>query len=286
MRVVTNLRVQLLCVVVLLVYAAIDSIAPSYGALSKVVIRDAPTRKKSITTGTAFAVDNAGTWVTARHIIDGCKEIYLALDQTKLDQKKSYPFILDSKGKNRTYVVKAALTFVDNKTDLAILTTSIKHNAPLPLAIPSPRAEPSYKQAVAVGYPASKPGEILSSFLGANIGILHFGKTIVKQTILSWSIADRNPFSISLSGISGGPILNTKGEVIGVIIGQNIRRGRIYTSTPHALAHTLASNKLALQQTRPTTTVSFNKNNYSNYANNLRQQDSVVQVYCPNLHLN
>lgn len=135
--------------------------------------------------GTGFMVDNRGYLATSAHVIEGASRI----------------FVQDSKGVD----YRAETVYTDNEKDLAILLISdedFKPSGALPYGISrssTELAEPVFT----LGYPKD---EIVygEGYLSAKTGLK--GDTLAYQVSLS-----ANP------GNSGGPVLNRKGEVIGIL---------------------------------------------------------------------
>ncbi len=162
-------------------------------------------------TGTAFAIDNEGNWLTARHVVDGCSEVALKI------------------GNNR---IIGAEYDVFEKNDLALLNTNWARR-PLPNDVNTRRqvGETGYF----IGFPQGRPGEAVGSLISRNRMLVR-GRYTSDESVLAWAeIGRTNGLRGSLGGLSGAPVLDKDGEVIGVITAENPRRGRIYSVAPRAL---------------------------------------------------
>ncbi|MEP1231639.1 MAG: serine protease [Litorimonas sp.] len=205
---------------------------------------DAP----SSSVGTAFAINNTGQWMTARHVVDGCDDIGLKI------------------GKNQTLRVKAAIS---QEADLAVLSSAWTR-PPLPNDLNSSRqiGEAGYF----FGFPQGRPGEAIGKLLGRNRMIVR-GRYTSDEAILAWSeIGRTNGIFGSLGGLSGGPALDKDGEIIGVVTAESPRRGRIYTVAPlhlrnHIKPQNIKTNPLKLSA-------------YAPIADQLRRDRRIVQVIC------
>jgi len=199
--------------------------------------------------GTAFSIDNKGTWLTARHVVDGCDEIALNIG--------SGQFI-------------STVSKMSKDTDIATLTSSWNRQ-PLATDIYSQRrvGERGYF----FGFPQGKPGEVVGQLLGRNI--MHIrGRYRSEEPILVWSELGRTRGLFgSLGGISGGPVMDADGEVVGIIVAESPRRGRVYTATP-------ASLQTFLPKDPNVNTQAIEDVSYGLYADKLRRQRRVTQVIC------
>ncbi len=161
--------------------------------------------------GTAFAIDDQGTWLTARHVVDSCDQIAINL------------------GQGRALKVTA---LISRDSDTAILTSTWKRE-PLPSDLFTTRqiGERGYF----FGFPQGRPGEAAATLLGRHNMVIR-GRYDTKEPILAWSeIGRTRGLEGSLGGISGGPVLDKDGEVIGVVAAESPRRGRIYSVAPRNL---------------------------------------------------
>jgi hypothetical protein len=215
---------------------------------------DAPDRAGPAT-GTAFSVASNGVWVTARHVVDGCRQAALVV----------------SEGTG----VAAAARF-DPRGEAALLLT--EGGAPaLPLALQAPLREG--ERAYHPGFPQGRPGEAASQLIGRE-NLLVRGRGARTEPVLVWAEVGRT-FGLtgSLGGLSGAPALDAEGRVIGVTIAEAPRRGRIYTTTPETLARLMAS------RVTPTGAVAaspapLTPANYGDVARTLRRDLRVAEVVC------
>ena len=205
--------------------------------------------------GTAFSVGDSGTWLTARHVVDGCKSAAIV--------------VADGRG------VAARIT-IDPRADAAILTT--EGGAP---AVPLGLEEPLRRGARAYhpGFPQGHPGEAASRLLGRENLVVH-GRGARTEPVLVWAEVGRtDTLKGTLAGLSGAPALDSAGRVIGVTVAESPRRGRIYTTAPETLRTLLDphrrrnSGELAMGEAITT-------ENYGRVADGLRRDLRVAQVVC------
>jgi S1-C subfamily serine protease len=206
-------------------------------------------------TGTAFSVSGAGVWITARHVVDGCRQTALVV------------------GENTGV---AARPRIDPVGEAALLAT--EGGAPaLPLALGAPLREGEV--AYHPGFPQGRPGEAASQLIGRENLVIH-GRGARTEPVLVWAEVGRTEgLAGSLGGLSGAPALDASGRVIGVTIAEAPRRGRIYTTTPETVAHLIASRGQPLPATM-VQSVSLTRANYGKVADVLRRDLRVAQVVC------
>lgn len=209
-------------------------------------------------TGTAFSVAQSGVWLTARHVVQDCRQVAL--------------IVAEGRG-------VVAEVHLDPKADIAVLVTQ-GGAPPLPLA----KAAPASQGALSYhpGFPRGSAGEVASRYLGPER--LHGrGRAAPDQPVLSWAEVGRTDgLKGSLAGLSGAPALDAAGRVIGVTLSEAPRRGRIYTTTPQSMASAMAlagsvqtASDIAGTADEPVTV-----DNYGRVADGLRRDLRVVQVAC------
>ena len=166
--------------------------------------------------GAAFSVADGGVWLTARRVVDGCgRLVVLASDTEGLPAKAG----------------------AGPRDQVAVLTTH--GGAPaLPLAAAAPAAgAPAYD----LGYPRGRPGEVATRFLGRRALDLH-ARRLGRPPVLVWAETGRTEgLRGDLTGLFGAPALDGMGRVVGVVLSEAPRRGRMYTTTPQEIAWALAA---------------------------------------------
>lgn len=198
--------------------------------------------------GTAFAIDTQGNWLTARHVVDSCDQVGLKI------------------GTNR--IIAASVQTLE-ENDLAVLTTRWGRK-PLPNDVLNPRqvGETGYF----IGFPQGKPGEVVGSLISRSRMVVK-GRYTSEESVLAWAeIGRTNGLRGSLGGLSGAPVLDKDGEVIGVVTAENPRRGRIYSVAPRAL------QPFFLDRTGKAEPIQ--KERYGLQADRLRRDRRIAQVLC------
>jgi S1-C subfamily serine protease len=206
-------------------------------------------------TGTAFSVASSGVWITARHVIDGCREAALVVG--------------DGRG-------VAATFYIDPTGEAALLST--EGGAPaLPLELSAPLHEGEL--AFHPGFPQGKPGEAASRLLGRENLVVR-GRGARTEPVLVWAEVGRTRgLDGSLGGLSGAPALDSQGRVLGVTIAEAPRRGRIYTTVPETVQHLIARSHTPLPVAQ-TSGTPITGDNYGKVADGLRRDLRVAQVIC------
>jgi S1-C subfamily serine protease len=217
------------------------------------IVVEAPSEPQA-GSGTAFSVADDGVWLTARHVVDGCRQAAI--------------IVADGRG-------VVAKVRIDVRGEAAVLTTDGGAPAmPLGINLPLKRGERAFHP----GYPQGHPGEVTSRLLGREKLVVK-GRGAHSEPVLVWAEVGRtNTLKGALSGLSGAPALDVAGRVIGVTIAEAPRRGRIYTTAPETVAQILAGNSRRASSFavgEPITT-----ENYGRVADSLRRDLRVAQVVC------
>lgn len=201
--------------------------------------------------GTAFASSDNGEWVTARHVVDSCQDIGIKIASRQLLR-----------------INKAELL---QNADLARLSTDWTRT-PLPTDLNTPRTvgETGYF----FGYPQGDPGEVVASLLSRGRMQVR-GRYRTDEGVLVWSELSRSRGLLgSLGGLSGGPVLDKDGELIGVVAAETMRRGRIYTVSPANLRRIVAPTHSPAE--------ALTLKDYALQADRLRRDRRIAQVVCLN----
>ena len=146
--------------------------------------------------GTAFYLGN-NLWMTARHVINECKEVYL-----KNDNKNSF--------------IEKIL--IHPNSDLALFSNN--NLIPEKFEI----GKEISKFVFSSGYPAGKPGDVALEFAGFMAMEARSYNILEKHSI--YAVLEKNPRNLlSFGGISGGPAFDSSGNINGVVVAEFTRRG-------------------------------------------------------------
>lgn len=199
-------------------------------------------------TGTAFAINQDGLWLTARHVVDSCDRVGIRI------------------GRGRTVKVESMII---ERSDLAVLKSNWDRR-PLPADLESQRqiGEIGYF----FGYPQGKPGEVVGSLIGRNRMKVR-GRYTNEEAILAWSELGRSRnLKGSLGGLSGAPVLDKDGEIIGVVSAESPRRGRVYSVAPRYLRGIITNPGVGVEP--------LSLDTYGVGADRLRRDRRLAQVIC------
>jgi len=219
-----------------------------------------PTRMSAVTanvetaSGTAFSISDAGVWLTARHTLEGCRQ----------------PAIVVAEGRGVAARVRAV------RGDIAVLTT--QGGAPALGLARLGQGTGDGQLTFLPGFPQGRPGEAASRWLGVQ-SVRARGRGQRPQVLLAWAEVGRTDgLTGTLAGLSGAPVLDGAGQVVGVALAWAPRRGRIFSSTPEDLRAAVAAAGVGPVPTAPGETIT--PDNYGRVADSLRRDLSVAQVVC------
>ncbi len=204
--------------------------------------------------GTAFAINTSGVWLTARHVVDGCQDVGLVVGGGRL--------------------LRASDVRTSPDTDLALLFTN---RAPHALPLNLDKEFHVGDRGFHVGFPQGLPGEASSQLTGRS-RLVTDGRYRLDEQVFAWVETDRSfGAERTLSGMSGGPVLDANGAVVGVTIAESPRRQRVYSAPPESIARFLESQGLSApgEDARPLVASSWETE-----ADRLRRELAVVKVVC------
>jgi len=212
---------------------------------------------KTSSSGTAFAL-GGGYWLSARHVVDGCSSLMLLA------------------GNQSWGAVRMRGQAVSSKTsDLALVQT--KRTSPA-FSFAEPKDIRQNQSGFLVGFPQGRVGEVQAKLLGRGRAVFSKRHSNSEPVLVWVETGRREGVKGTLGGISGGPIFDARGRVIGVIIAESLRRGRVYTAAPASIRRSLAIWGLNAQSADPAGV--FTSDNYILQGDYLRQAGRVVKVLC------
>lgn len=236
----------------------VGPVGPGQDSDDVIVIQDDEKGMRQQYTGTAFSIDERGLWVTARHVTDQCARLTLLR-----------PF--------RSPLPVVGLS-PHSRADVSLLQTEGGYEA-----LDVEYATPEYNQeGFHFGFPRGEPGAVYSRLIGRKT-MKTVGRRTYKETVHVWAEQIRIPDSDeSLGGISGGPILNKNGDVVGIHVAGSIRRGRSFSSLPKNIGDLLERSGVSLQagDEYDVDETSLTSLGFSSVGDALRSDITVAQVIC------
>jgi S1-C subfamily serine protease len=208
--------------------------------------------------GTSFSI-GPGVWLTARHVANSvCQRVILIVDGRK---------------------VPAKIAYLHPQADLALLKTANASGPALPLETGDvAQNETGYT----FGYPKEKLGGTKDRLMGRSRMQLS-GTINGTGPVLTWAEMVRYPDDLpALSGMSGGPVFDEHGKIIGIMVAASVRRGRIHTVAPEILQAIAQSFALSDQSAKaePVSDVTTPNVSLSATVSALSKSSRIVQTYC------
>ncbi|MDP3403374.1 MAG: serine protease [Brevundimonas sp.] len=203
--------------------------------------------------GTAFSIAGEGRWLTARHVVEGCRRPALVV------------------GGGRAVAADVRLS---PRADIALLIT-----AGGPPALPVTTTAPLRvgQRAFHAGFPQGRPGEVTSRLLGRETLKVR-GRGARDEPVLAWAEVGRTlGLEGTLAGLSGAPTLDRRGRVVALTIAEAPRRGRIYTTAPDTLGPAIRGEQPANE---PLFGEPVTIDNYGRVADDMRRDLRIAQVVC------
>lgn len=217
------------------------------------VVVNAPDIPFQPSSGTAFSIAGEGRWVTARHVVEGCRQPALVV------------------GGGRAVAADVRLA---PRADIAVLLTD---GGPPALPVYSGSELRRGQRAYHPGFPQGRPGEVASRLLGRETLRVR-GRGERDEPVLAWAEVGRTRgLEGTLAGLSGGPVLDARGRAVGVTLAESPRRGRVYSTSPETFGPTVGGQQAADEQVLGEP---VNTDNYGQVAEGLRRDLRVAQVVC------
>ena len=212
--------------------------------------------------GTAFKISN-NSWITARHVVHGCQTVYLSNEAIKD-------------------------IFIPPSSDLALLVTDTFDVEKFELSwFPSSKNEINDRSDLAIGdlgysmgFPKGKPGEARLKFAGY-VEMIQRGAYNLTEPVKIWIETQRQPRSLDqMGGISGGPIFNEEGAVVGVHVANSVRKGRAFSVDEYAISWLVMATSKSDQLTKGNPKTIISDKTWSNIASAWRNNGRIKKVIC------
>ena len=204
--------------------------------------------------GSAFAIEPAGTWLTAQHVVEGCRQVYLKVGKA----------------------LRVGRIYRHPRADVSVILTK-----PVAPTLGFDFSDFRQRQdGFHFGYPGGKPGSVYSQLLG-RAAARHGGPGGWKEPVIAWAEVQRAPNRRgSLGGISGGAVLNHKGSIVGVTIAEEPRRGRVISAAPVSLLEVLQRAGVKPSSKSSSGSARITPTNFDRAGRELRDRHTVAQVVC------
>lgn len=224
-------------------------------SLNDPVFRVEVDRRSGVSIGTAFSIDAEGIWLTARHVTDGCSQVGL---------------------RGRNGWVRATTAWMHPRADLAVLRTQ---GGAAAFTLSSDTLVLG-QDGFGMGFPQGKPGAVHGRLIGRS-QMQAEGRFNGRAPTLSWAEQRRQPnFEGTLGGISGGPMLDARGNIIGVMVAESPRRGRFETLAPEVLTSLTTPDRALRRAPQGSTAVTVLRDNFGRSADGLRERLQITQAVC------
>ena len=212
--------------------------------------------KQTDATGTAFAVTAQGPLLTAAHVTDGCERVG----------------VLANERARSPNLARAVLTHP--VADAALIELS--HRGP-PLPLGDDRSLRRGDDGFSFGYPRARPGAVHGTLMGRDTARRDEGGGTFP--VLVWADADRDPENdLPLSGLSGGPVLDRNGRVVGILVAGSERRGVFMSTTMAPVRELLAQGNVTPDPAAVAEPIAVN--GFGRYGERLRDNLSVAFAVC------
>ena len=206
--------------------------------------------------GTAFPINARGDWMTAQHVTYQCKQVGL----------------LATSGRN---VLLAQVAYAHPAADVAIIAAN--RSAPPVAFSDAPLSEG--QGGYSLGYPQGELGAAYLQLLGRS-RTKGGGRMPFASPTLTWAEVERFPRELdTLGGMSGGPVVDETGQVVGVLVAGSERRGRALSIAPE-LVQQIRRDFTDGAPPQPIDAVRLGPRRLAQIAESAAREQRIGKVYC------
>ncbi|WND03626.1 serine protease [Temperatibacter marinus] len=217
-------------------------------------------------TGTGFAYDGKGQYVTARHVTEGCRSVFILTEARRGKRATVSPMV---------------------NSDFSVLDTADLSAPRVVVAADNPqRGDVGYF----MGYPQGRPADVVAVAFGRS-NMNSVGSYRMREPVTVWHIKQRLPLAsgraakkqrgseYDLAGMSGGPAFNSNGEIIGTVVAGQPRRARVITTD---IRNFNRNTNLAPESSKTSAIAqpSLSLENFHVMGKKLRENLTIAKIYC------
>ena len=131
-----------------------------------------------------------------------------------------------------------------------------------------------------MGFPQGEPGQARLKFAGY-VEMIQRGAYNLTEPVKIWVETQRQLRSLDqMGGISGGPIFNEEGSVVGVHVANSVRKGRAFSVDEYAISWLVMAALKSDQLTKENSKTIISDKTWSNIANAWRNNGRIKKVIC------
>jgi serine protease Do len=220
-------------------------------------------RPKSSFIGTGFKITD-DLWMTARHVLGDCKTSYV---NASFESEPEELILIDK-------------VFLHPASDLAIFKYENDAGYFDVPSVASKEATNSLLRTTAftAGYPVGTPGQLYVKYLGkAALSNVNYD---ILEPIFVWTVSSKNPdYLTTVAGISGGPLFNSEGKIMGVTVAEQVRRGTISSADLQSINWLIGAVDTDGGSKQPDQD-NVNPKNLDDVADKYRADPRIVQLIC------
>tara|TARA_R110002126_G_scaffold291807_1_gene459752 strand:+ start:204583 stop:205359 length:777 start_codon:yes stop_codon:yes gene_type:complete len=225
------------------------------------------TKKIQMQRGTAWAINDQGYWITARHSVIGCHDdILLETTNNVLSGRIAFDPV-----RGMRVLSSAKVIYTHPDYDLALIKGA-SVNTPVYLRSDIEPAIKVGKKGYVIGYPGGVDGYIEVVFEGRETTIRRDDQD---EPVYEWKVVSTHLQNGRVGGISGAPVVDENNQILGVMTAQSGRLKSILASKPVSIQDLVGSQGHSAGEVN--TNDNQSPRDISNY---LLERKSISKLYC------